>query len=177
MDILVKGIKLVRRIGESSPLKSTLTKEITPGSDVQTDDDWIDWLRQSASTEFHPSSSCAMLPHDQGGVVDANLRVYGLANVRVADSSVAPIALSTHLMSSTYAIAEQASSIILATYNSTSTSPSTVPHLSASSSTVAPGNTLAPTGTRTSAASNCRQSPAALWHLGAILAVVISFLF
>jgi choline dehydrogenase-like flavoprotein len=36
-----------------------------------------------------------MLPRDQGGVVDANLRVYGLANVRIADASVAPIALST----------------------------------------------------------------------------------
>ncbi|CRG84226.1 Alcohol dehydrogenase [acceptor] [Talaromyces islandicus] len=171
-DILVKGIKLVRRIGESSPLKSTLVKEITPGSDVQTDDDWLDWLRQSASTEFHPSSSCAMLPQEQGGVVDAKLRVYGLANVRVADASVAPISLSTHLMSSTYAIAEQASSIILATYNATTPSSVTVPHLSASSTVVS-----TPTGTRTSAASDSRKSPAAFWYLGASLAVVVSLLF
>lgn len=53
-----------------------------------------------------------MLPREQGGVVDANLRVYGLSNVRVADASVPPIALSTHLMASTYGLAEQASSII-----------------------------------------------------------------
>lgn len=116
-----------------------------------------------------------MLPQDQGGVVDANLRVYGLANVRVADASVAPIALSTHLMSSTYAIAEQASSIILAAHNTTSTSPSTVPHLSASS-TVTPVSTVAPTGTRTNAASG-RQGPAVLWYLGASLTVVMTLLF
>lgn len=58
-----------------------------------------------------------MLPREQGGVVDANLRVYGLANVRVADASVPPISLSTHLMASTYGIAEQASNIIRAYWN------------------------------------------------------------
>jgi len=58
-----------------------------------------------------------MLPREQGGVVDASLRVYGLANVRVADASVPPIALSTHLMASTYGLAEQASNIIREFYN------------------------------------------------------------
>lgn len=58
-----------------------------------------------------------MLPRNQGGVVDANLRVYGLANVRVADASVPPIALSTHLMASTYGVAELASNIIRKYYD------------------------------------------------------------
>lgn len=58
-----------------------------------------------------------MLPREQGGVVDANLRVYGLSNVRVADASVPPIALSTHLMASTYGVAEQASIIIREFHN------------------------------------------------------------
>lgn len=57
-----------------------------------------------------------MLPRDQGGVVDANLRVYGLANVRIADASVVPIALSTHLMASTYGVAELAGEIIQTYY-------------------------------------------------------------
>ena len=101
-------------------MSGSLTNETSPGSTVQSDDDWIAWLRKEAGTEFHPSSSCAMLPEKQGGVVDANLRVYGLTNVRVADASVIPIALSTHLMSSTYGVAEQASDIILEYYNSLS---------------------------------------------------------
>jgi hypothetical protein len=58
-----------------------------------------------------------MLPEKQGGVVDANLLVYGLTNVRVADASIIPISLSTHLMSSTYGVAEQASDIIRAYHN------------------------------------------------------------
>lgn len=64
-----------------------------------------------------------MLPRDQGGVVDANLRVYGLANVRVADASVPPIALSTHLMASTYGVAEQASNIIRSHWNEMAKAP------------------------------------------------------
>lgn len=111
---------MARKIGETSPMKDTLTAEIAPGSSVQTDDEWTQWLREQSSTEFHPSSSCAMLPQDQGGVVDANLRVYGLANVRVADASIVPIALSSHLMASTYGVAEQASKIILEYYNPSS---------------------------------------------------------
>lgn len=117
LEILRDGLKLARRLGQTSPLKDSLTAETSPGPSVQSDDDWDTWIASQASTEFHPSSSCAMLPREQGGVVDANLRVYGLANVRVADASVPPIALSTHLMASTYGLAEQASDIIRAFYN------------------------------------------------------------
>lgn len=111
-EMLRDGLKLARQLGETAPISSTLTNETSPGSSIQTDDQWLEWIIESAGTEYHPSSSCAMLPRDQGGVVDANLRVYGLANVRVADASVPPIALSTHLMSSTYGVAEQAGIII-----------------------------------------------------------------
>ncbi|KAJ5470633.1 hypothetical protein N7530_007990 [Penicillium desertorum] len=116
-EILLAGIKLARQLGETTPMSNSLTKETSPGSTVQSDEDWVAWLRKEASTEFHPSSSCAMLPEEQGGVVDANLRVYGLTNVRVADASIVPISLSTHLMSSTYGVAEQASDIIRRYYN------------------------------------------------------------
>ncbi|EEA24752.1 hypothetical protein TMatcc_007851 [Talaromyces marneffei ATCC 18224] len=120
-EILRDGLKLARQLGNTKPLSGCLTAEISPGPQVKTDDDWLDWIRESAGSEFHPSSSCAMLPREQGGVVDANLRVYGLANVRVADASVVPISLSTHLMSSTYGVAEQAGNIIRAYYTNTTT--------------------------------------------------------
>ena len=116
VQILREGLKIARRVGEAEPFDSVMT-ETWPGSDVQTDEEWEEWLRGNVFTEYHPSSTCAMLPQEQGGVVDANLRVYGLANVRVADASVPPIDFSAHLMSSTYGIAELASAIIRDSYN------------------------------------------------------------
>jgi choline dehydrogenase-like flavoprotein len=110
-EILVAGLKLVRQIGESAPFSNVIS-ETWPGSDVQSDDEWTEWMKGNVFTNYHPSSTCAMLPLDQGGVVDGNLRVYGLANVRVADASVPPFVVSAHLMSSTYGLAEHASSII-----------------------------------------------------------------
>lgn len=115
IQILREGLKLARRIGEAEPFNSVM-QETWPGSDVQSDEEWEEWLRGNVFTEFHPCSTCAMLPREQGGVVDAKLRVYGLANVRVADASVPPIEFSAHLMSSTYGIAERASMIILDDY-------------------------------------------------------------
>jgi choline dehydrogenase len=123
LEILLAGIKLARKAGETSPLRESLIKETAPGPKVQSDEDWLQWLREEASTEFHPSSTCAMLPKNQGGVVDANLLVYGLANVRVADASIIPISLSTHLMSSTYGVAEQASDIIRLYHHKKPTTP------------------------------------------------------
>lgn len=75
---LRQGIKLARTIGSTAPFKDALGAEVTPGPDVQTDADIENWLRNTAGTEFHPCGACAMLPKAQGGVVDANLKVYGL---------------------------------------------------------------------------------------------------
>ncbi|KAJ9613110.1 hypothetical protein H2200_003051 [Cladophialophora chaetospira] len=112
VQILREGVKLARRIGGAEPLASSMKAETWPGKDVQSDQELETYLRGNVFTEFHPSSTCSMLPLEQGGVVDANLRVYGLSNVRVADASIPPISFSAHLMSSTYGIAEQASTII-----------------------------------------------------------------
>lgn len=100
-----------------------------------------------------------MLPEEQGGVVDANLRVYGLANVRVADASVIPIALSTHLMSSTYGVAEQASDIIRQYYNSPEPEPAFSGSTSTPSSSAA---TAKKSGTARSNGSPAGNSGAAL---------------
>ena len=95
--MLREGLKLARKLGGTAPLSSAIVSEISPGSSVQSDDDWDAWAAKNFGTEFHPSCSCAMLPQSQGGVVDADLKVYGLANVRVADASVYPIQFAAHV--------------------------------------------------------------------------------
>lgn len=74
MAMLRQGLKMARSIGKAL----NLGDEIDPGNDVQSDADWENWIKNRAGTEYHPSCTCAMLPQDQGGVVDAELKVYGL---------------------------------------------------------------------------------------------------
>lgn len=91
-----EGVKLLRKIGRSPPLSEVLTDEVSPGPNVTTDEAIEAFVRNAVETEFHPGSTLAMLPRDQGGVVDAKLKVYGLGNVRVVDASVFPFALAAH---------------------------------------------------------------------------------
>lgn len=88
---------MARLISQASPLSAYLTGETTPGSSVSTDDEWNTWIESAVGTEYHPTGTCAMLPLELGGVVSPSLLVYGTSNVRVADASVYPFDLSSHV--------------------------------------------------------------------------------
>ncbi|KDQ61960.1 hypothetical protein JAAARDRAFT_190666 [Jaapia argillacea MUCL 33604] len=118
LTIMRQGLKMARAVGASAPLNIAIGAEVSPGVAVSNDTQWETWLTANFGTEFHPSCTCAMLPLNQGGVVNANLQVYGLTNVRVADASVFPIEFSAHLMAPVYGLAEQAATIIRANHNS-----------------------------------------------------------
>lgn len=120
--ILREGLKLARAISQIDPLAASLGEETSPGSTVSTDEQWDAWLVTQASTEYHPTGTCAMLPQDKGGVVNAKLQVHGLSNVRVVDGSIFPFAFSCHLMAPLYGVSEQAADIIRAQYNGASSS-------------------------------------------------------
>ncbi|KAG6909528.1 hypothetical protein DXG01_017085 [Tephrocybe rancida] len=72
------GLKLARKLSLAAPLSAALGDETTPGADVSTDDQIEAWLKTVVSTEYHPQGTCSMLPKAQGGVVNAQLQVYGL---------------------------------------------------------------------------------------------------
>ncbi|KAH8832408.1 hypothetical protein DL96DRAFT_653560 [Flagelloscypha sp. PMI_526] len=78
--ILREGMKLARKLGQTDPLKSYLGDEQSPGATVNTDEAWDAWIAQNGVTEYHPCCTCAMMPKEKGGVVDAQLKVYGLVN-------------------------------------------------------------------------------------------------
>lgn len=99
-----EGLKLARRIAQTPPLSTVLGNEVQPGSSVVTDDDWDNWLRNNGGTEFHPTSTCAMLPRGQGGVVDNKMKVYGIQNVRVIDASIFPINFAAHVSVSNFGV-------------------------------------------------------------------------
>lgn len=64
-------------------------------------------LPQNCATNYHPCGTCALMREDLRGVVDAGLRVYGTANVRVCDASVLPVIPRGNVLSAVYGFAEK----------------------------------------------------------------------
>ncbi len=90
---IVDGMKLNRRISRSPAFAKYLKLEREPGEERQSDDDLLQFARERGSTIFHPTSTCRMGPDDRA-VVDARLRVKGVAGLRVADCSIMPRVVS-----------------------------------------------------------------------------------
>ena len=87
-------------------------KEVGPGSDKQSDDELNEYIRANAETAYHPCGTCKM-GIDEMAVVDENLKVNGIQNLRVVDASVMPEIPSANLNAPTLMIAEKASDLIL----------------------------------------------------------------
>lgn len=116
VELLARAIKFVEKIASTEPLAGMLK---TGGRRIPAVADSGGGLeearrivRERLFTAFHPSGTCAMLPREQGGVVDGQLRVYGTKNVRVVDASIFPIEPLGHVQSTVYAVAEKAADLI-----------------------------------------------------------------
>lgn len=111
---IVSGIRLARRLLESAPLRPYFDGHISPGPEIQTDHEILDFARRKGSTVFHLIGTCRMGPaSDPMAVVDDRLRVHGVANLRVIDSSIMPSMPSANTMAATYVIAEKGAEAIL----------------------------------------------------------------
>ncbi|KZV62952.1 GMC oxidoreductase [Peniophora sp. CONT] len=110
---MIEAIKFTRRLVRTGPLKHIFSGvELAPGSECDTDEKLADYIRQTVKTTYHTVGTCSMLPLEDNGVVDTNLKVYGTKNIRVVDISIIPLHIGAHLQSSAYAIAELAADII-----------------------------------------------------------------
>lgn len=111
-DVMINGLKLIRRLAATKPLSDYVLQERRPGPDVQTDEQWLDYCREAGATVYHPTSTCRM-GGDAGSVVDTQLRVRGISNLSVVDASVMPAVVSGNTNAAVIAIAEKAADILL----------------------------------------------------------------
>ncbi|KAL1957923.1 hypothetical protein VTO42DRAFT_5315 [Malbranchea cinnamomea] len=70
------------------------------------------FIRANVSTTWHSMGTCAMKPQEQGGVVDKNLNVYGVKNLKIVDLSICPANVAANTYSTALAVGEKAASII-----------------------------------------------------------------
>jgi len=112
--ILLAGMHLGRRLMRTSPLAPYFECETAPGDDVQTDDELLDFARQTGTTVYHLIGTARMGPaSDPDAVVDAQLRVHGLEALRVVDASIMPTMPSANTNAATMMIAEKGADMIL----------------------------------------------------------------
>ncbi|MGA8401859.1 MAG: choline dehydrogenase [Stellaceae bacterium] len=107
------GLKLVRRMGQTPPLKDFVARELKPGSGVESDAELDAYIRATAATAHHPLGTCKMGPDgDALAVVDPELRVRGVTGLRVVDASVMPDLVGGNINAPTIMIAEKAADMI-----------------------------------------------------------------
>jgi choline dehydrogenase len=111
---LVAGIRLARRLVATGALAPYVAGEYRPGPAASTDDDLLEFARNTGGTIFHPSGTCRMGPADDAtAVVDAELRVHGIGALRVVDCSIMPTLVSGNTNAPAIMIAEKAAEMVL----------------------------------------------------------------
>ena len=111
---LRQGVAITRDIASQQALTAIRAGEYEPGESVSTDAEVDAWIRRAAETIYHPVGTCRMgAVDDTMAVVDASLRVIGLAGLRVVDASIMPTLVGGNTNAPTIMIAEKAADMIL----------------------------------------------------------------
>ncbi len=107
----LEGFRMMRRIVGASPMDPYRGEEFSPGKEVQTDDEILGWIRKNSQTAYHPIGTCRMGP-GPNAVVDGQLRVHGLQNLRIADASIFPTMPSGNTNAPSILVGEKAADLI-----------------------------------------------------------------
>ena len=104
-------IHIARKILSQESLKPYSGKEVGPGVEAQSEEQLNEYIKSKAETAYHPCGTLKM-GIDKMAVVDENLKIHGMQNIRIVDAAVMPEIPSANLNAPTLMIAEKASDII-----------------------------------------------------------------
>lgn len=111
----VAGIRWARELANQPALAQYIEHELEPGEALQSDEEILEFARETGGTIYHPVGTCKMgIDGDANAVVDNTLRVRGVEGLRVIDASVMPRLVSGNTNAPTIAIAEKACDMIRA---------------------------------------------------------------
>ncbi|CAG9134063.1 unnamed protein product [Plutella xylostella] len=115
---LTAGLKKIAELKNAPYFSRTDSKVVTPDLDEcrafekGTDEYWVCYVKQLASTTYHAVGTCRMAPLSNGGVVDSSLKVYHTSHLRVVDASVFPTQPCSKTCAPVVMVAEKAADII-----------------------------------------------------------------
>lgn len=110
---MLRAARIAQRVMASGPMRPFVLRRTRPAPEVGDDDAaWLEYLKTSGQTSWHPIGTCAM-GRGARAVVDARLRVHGLEKLRVADSSIMPTMPSSNTNAPSIAIGEKAADMVL----------------------------------------------------------------
>ncbi len=111
LQTLIEGVKLARKILQTSAFENYRGEELLPGITQKSDEEIATYIRATAQTLYHPVGTCKM-GQDSTSVVNSQLQVYGIQGLRVVDGSIFPTLISGNTNAPIIAIAEFAADLI-----------------------------------------------------------------
>ncbi|MCP3822426.1 choline dehydrogenase [Streptomyces sp. A3M-1-3] len=109
----VEAVRTARQILGQSAMDPFNAGETSPGPDVQSDEEILDWVAKEGETALHPSCTCKMGTGEMSVVDPASMRVHGLEGLRVVDASVMPYVTNGNIYAPVMMVAEKAADLIL----------------------------------------------------------------
>ncbi len=113
IDDVIAGGHLIQSLVRTSGLQKLIAGPVDRDMATFSDDDIIQDFRQRCGTVFHPASTCRMGQNKIGSVVDPDLKVHGVENLRVIDASIFPCVTSGNINAPTMMLANKAADVIL----------------------------------------------------------------
>ena len=105
LDLMLECVRTSKELFMQPAFDSVREGFIFPEESVSSKDAQIDFIRRKAETIYHPAGTCKM-GSDAMAVVDSELKVHGIENLRVADASIMPNLISGNTNASAIMIGE-----------------------------------------------------------------------
>ena len=109
----LEAVRVTRRILDAPAFEPLSGGELSPGRDVETDEQILDWVAKDAETALHPSCTCRMGSDDMAVVDPLTMSVHGTEGLRVVDASVFPYVTNGNIYAPVMMVAEKAADLIL----------------------------------------------------------------
>jgi choline dehydrogenase len=109
----VEAVRHARRILTQPALGGFNGGEVSPGPDIETDEQILEWVGADAETALHPSCTAKMGTGPDAVIDPGSMRVHGVDGLRVVDASSMPYVTNGNIYAPVMMLAEKASDLIL----------------------------------------------------------------